>query len=168
VRRRADPAVGSLVGPLALGGGAILLQYALDGPGPGILPVAVSSPLAGTRLVRRVAIAALVLIAIFWATANLAHRRGDEAARLIEASLPLQSQAVVYSKNRLQITGPGVGVATLDPTEAQHRFRYNGLRTLLHSGGRWFLLPVGWTADNGATVVLLPDDSPDIRVDLAP
>jgi hypothetical protein len=168
VHRRADPAVGSLVGPIAMGVGAILLQYALDGPRPGILPVAVSSLLTSTRLVRRVATASLVLIAIFWTTANLAHRRGDEAARLIEASLPLQSQAVVYSKNRLQITGPGVSVATLDPTEAQHRFRYNGLRMLLHSGGRWFLLPVGWTADNGATVVLLPDDSPDVRVDLAP
>jgi hypothetical protein len=168
VHRRADPAVGSLVGPLALGGGVILLQYALDGPGPEILPAAVSSPLANTRLVRRTATAALVLIAIFWATANLAHRRGDEAAQLIEASLPLQSQAVVYSNYRLQITGPGVGLAVLAPAEAQHRFRYNGLRTLLHSGGRWFLLPVGWTADNGATVVLLPDNSPEIRVDLAP
>jgi hypothetical protein len=91
-----------------------------------------------------------------------------DAARAFELSLPLQSQAVVYSKVRLHITGPGVAVVDLNPTDALYQFRYNGLRTLLHSSGRWFLLPVGWTADNGATVVLLPDDSPDIRIDLAP
>jgi hypothetical protein len=56
----------------------------------------------------------------------------------------------------------------LQTEEAAYRFRCNGLRMLLHSGGRWFLLPVGWTAQNGATVVLLPDDAPTLRVDLAP
>jgi uncharacterized membrane protein YidH (DUF202 family) len=168
VQQRGDPAVGSLAGPVALGGGAILLQYAVDNAGPGTMPAGVSSALTGTRTVRHAATVALVLVSIFWATANLAQRRGVEAAKAIEKSLPVQAQAVVYSKERLQITGRGVEVATLDPSDARYRYRYNGLRMLLHSGDRWFLLPVGWTSESGDTVVLLPDDSPDIRVDLAP
>ena len=35
------------------------------------------------------------------------------------------------------------------------------------AGGRWFLLPAGWTPDNGATVIVLPDSANDIRVDLS-
>jgi hypothetical protein len=109
-----------------------------------------------------------VLVAVFWATANVARQRGVDAARAIELSLPIQPQAVVYSRDRLQIAGPGVGLSELDAPDAAFAFRYNGLRTLVHAGGRWFLLPVGWTRQNGATVFLLPDSSEAIRVDLAP
>jgi hypothetical protein len=165
---RADPALGSLTAPVALGAGAVLLQYAVDNVGSGPVPGGLSSALTATRVLRGVATAALVLISLFWVTADLAQRRGGAAAEALEESLPLQSQAVVYSEQRLQITGPGVQVETLDAAEALYRFRYNGLRTLLHSGGSWFLVPVGWTSENGATVILLADDAPGIRVDLAP
>jgi hypothetical protein len=52
--------------------------------------------------------------------------------------------------------------------DAAFTYRYDGLRPLLHSGGHWFLLPAGWTHGNGATVIILPDTAPSIRVDLAP
>jgi hypothetical protein len=42
------------------------------------------------------------------------------------------------------------------------------LRPLIHSGGHWFLLPAGWTHSNGATVIILPDTEPGIRVELGP
>ena len=165
--RRADPALGSLTAPIALGSGAVLLAYAADSAAHSA-PAGVSTALTGTRVLRRTVTAALVLLSLFWLTSDIAQRRGTAAARAFEASLALQAQAVVYSGQRLQITGPGVDMETLDGDEALYRFRYNGLRVLLHSGGHWFLLPVGWTSTNGFTVVLLPDDDPGIRVDLAP
>jgi hypothetical protein len=169
LRRRADPGHSPLAAPVALGGGILLLQYVVDAATPNEDPPApLPSVVATTRTLRQGLTLALVLVAGFWATANVAQQRGLDAARAIELSLPIQPQAVVYSRDRLQITGPGIAVTELDARRAAFTFRYNGLRTLVHAGGRWFLLPVGWTHDNGATVILLPDASEGIRVDLAP
>jgi hypothetical protein len=171
--RRTDPLQGPLgsplVAPVALGSGALLLEYAVNTARANeAVPAQLSAVLVGTRTLRQGLTAALVLVAMFWATATVARQRGVDAARTIELTLPIQPQAVVYSRDRLQITGPGVGLSELDAPGAAFAFRYNGLRMLVHAGGRWFLLPVGWKRDNGTTVILLPDASDAIRVDLAP
>lgn len=80
----------------------------------------------------------------------------------------MQPEAVVYSSQHLQITGPGITETRLSATDAAFAFRYNGLRPLIHSGGRWFLLPAGGTHSNDATVIILPDATPGIRVELGP
>ena len=167
--RRADPLLSPLAAPAALGTGAFLLEYAVGAARTtGAVPDPLSRALASTVVLRWVTVAALVLVAVFWATANVAQQRGIDAARAIELSLLTQPQAVVYSRSRLQITGPGVTLTPLDATGEGFAFRYSGLRTLAHTGGRWFLLPAGWTHENGATVILLSENSDAIRVDLAP
>jgi hypothetical protein len=98
----------------------------------------------------------------------VAQQHGLRTARAVELSLPVQPQAVVYSRERLQITGLGVDVTELTASRAAYAFRYNGLRVLAHTGGRWFLVPVGWRHDNNQTVILLADATDTIRVDLAP
>jgi hypothetical protein len=80
----------------------------------------------------------------------------------------LESQAVVYSQNDLHLSGPYVGVAVLSGKNTAYHFRYNGLRPLVYANNRWFLLPVGWTHNNGLTVIVLQDDPDRVRVDLAP
>jgi hypothetical protein len=117
---------------------------------------------------RRGLIGALVLVATFWAVTDLADARGIATARVVELSLPLQSQAVVYSEKDLHLPGPEVGVTALDGNNSGYNFRYNGLRPLLYANDRWFLLPVGWTHDNGSTVIVLQDYPDRLRVDLAP
>jgi hypothetical protein len=167
--RRHDPLLHPLAPPVALGVGALLLEYAVNTARTSeIVPLPLTSALDATGILRRGLAAALLLVAVFWATANVAQQRGIDAARAIQLSLPSQPQAVVYCRVRLQITGPGVKLAALDAKGAAFAFRYSGLRPLVHTGGRWFLLPVGWTPDNGATVILLSDTSENIRVDLAP
>ncbi|WP_132192607.1 MULTISPECIES: hypothetical protein [Kribbella] len=169
LHRRHDPFLSPLAAPVALGTGALLLEYAVEtARATERLPAPLRTALDGTGTLRRVLAAALLLVAVFWATANVAQQRGIAAARAIELTLSTHPQAVVYSRVRLQITGPGVNLEPLGAAGAAFAFRYNGLRMLVHTGGRWFLLPVGWTHDNGATVILLPDTSGDIRVDLAP
>lgn len=169
LRNRTDPAFSSLAYPLALGSGAVLVEYVVEtGWARKTAPPQVLTLLAANRTVRRVLLAALLLVAAFWATADVARQRGLVAARAIEVSLPLQPQAIVYGRDRLQITGPGVSLERLDAAGAAFAFRYNGLRTLVHSNGHWFLLPAGWTRDNGASVIMLPDSPTGIRVDLAP
>jgi hypothetical protein len=158
-----------LVSPIALGAGAFLLEYAIYTAAT-YMPLSkqLQDALSTTKNLRRILIGALLLVSAFWATATIAQQRGNAVAQAIEASLPVQSEAVVYSLQRLQITGPGITVTRLPGTGAAFAYRYNGLRPLIHSGGHWFLLPAGWTHTNGATVIILPDTAPGIRVDLAP
>lgn len=42
-------------------------------------------------------------------------------------------------------------------------YRYDGLRLLVLSGGRFFFLHDGWTARDG-TVIVLPDDN-SVRIE---
>ncbi|MFI0368526.1 hypothetical protein ACH35V_11615 [Actinomadura sp. 1N219] len=170
LHRHAEDAVsGPYLSPAALGGGTLLLEYVAEAATRyGVARGGWSEMLVSTRAVRRLLLIALALIAAFWATANTAQQHGLDAARAVELSLPTSPQAVVYSRQRLHITGPGVGVVQLGAKDAAFGYRYNGLRTLAHVGGHWFLLPAGWTRHNGATVILLPDSMKDVRVDLAP
>ncbi|OUC94042.1 hypothetical protein [Streptosporangium minutum] len=158
----------ALIFPVMLGGGALLLEYATENARTyKVVPEQLSTGLAAARILRRALVVSLVLIAAFWATDVKAKQSGLDAAYAIESALPFLPQAIVYSRDRLYISGHGVGMTPLSDSNA-FAFRYNGLRLLKHAGGRWFLLPVGWRRDNGATVKLLPDSRNDIRVELAP
>jgi hypothetical protein len=169
LQRRANPAIGPLFAPVALASGALLLEYTAEMVQTReTMPDQLATVLASTQTVRRGLLVALALVAVFWTTTTVAQQRGIAAANAIEISLPIQPQAIVYSRARLQITGPGVTLSRLDASDAAFAYRYSGLRTLIHANGRWYLLPAGWTRDNGATVIVLPDSVNDIRVDLSP
>ncbi len=156
-----------LVPPIALAAGALLAEYTVYiAAAYTSLSQQLTDTLKATQTVRRILIGALLLVSAFWATAVVAQQRGDAVAHAIEVSLPAQPEAVVYSRQRLQIAGPGITVTHLPGADAAFVYRYIGLRPLIHSGGHWFLLPAGWTHSNGATVIILPDTAPGIRVDL--
>ena len=97
-----------LVSPIALGAGAFLLEYAVY-TAVTYMPLSeqLQDVLSATKNLRRMLIGALLLISAFWATAIIAQQRGEAVARAIEAALPGQPEAVVYSLQRLQITACG-------------------------------------------------------------
>lgn len=159
----------ALIPPIALCLGALLTAYSVYlGDRYLALPAEVREGLDTTRTLGLSILTAVLLVGAFWATATFAEYRGTVAARAIELSLPVEPQAVIYSKQRLYITGPGVHLAELESTNAAYSYRYTGLRLLVHANERWFLLPAGWSHVDGSTVIILPDTAADIRVDLAP
>jgi hypothetical protein len=158
-----------LASPLSLAASGLLLEYSAWVASRYAVPQTRIDALinAGVNL-RRGLIAALVLIATFWTVTDLAYRQGIATARLVEQVLPLEPQAVVYSNKDLHMPGPDVGIAVLSGKDTAYHFRYNGLRPLVYANHRWFLLPVGWTHNDGSTVIVLQDDPDRVRVDLAP
>jgi hypothetical protein len=155
--------------PLALASAGLLFEYGIwTASHYAVPPPRIAAVLRTNVELRRGIVGALVLIAAFWGVTNAARARGEANARLYELSLPLQSQAVVYSRHDLHLPGPGVARTELDDADSAYRFRYNGLRPLLYAKDRWYLLPVGWTHANGSTVIVLQDDPERVRVDLAP
>ena len=97
----------------------------------------------------------------------VAEAGGRAWAEAVERALPIRSQAVMYSRTGIRLTGPGIGVTELPGTLEDFRYRYNGLRPLLHTNDTWILLRVGWRSQNGSTVIMLADAPEWVRVDLA-
>jgi hypothetical protein len=165
-RKRVGP---PLLAPVALGAAAFASGFTL------VLvqrhqrmPASLREGLAASSAGRLAAFVVVVLVATFWGTANVGQARGRSAARVFEASLREQPRVILYSQRRLQIRGPGVNTQRLDPADAAYIYRYANLRLLLHSAGRWFLLPAGWRHDKYSTMIILPDSDPAIRVELGP
>jgi hypothetical protein len=161
--------VGPLASALALGIGAVLLDYsAWMATVDPALPAPITDALQRTRVARRILLVGVALIAAFWWTLNVANSNGLESAQAIESSLDLRGEAVVYSDERLGVTGHGVCVEGLSPEVSGYAFRYTGLRVLLHTGDQWILLPRGWTRRNGDSVILLPDNAEGLRIEVRP
>jgi hypothetical protein len=97
----------------------------------------------------------VVFLSVFWATKDLAQALGRGQARRLERSLSTQPGAIVYSERRLYL--PGVSEAAL--SGGGYQFRYTGLRLLVRSAGRYFLIPDGWSRARGVVVVLRDDAS---------
>ncbi len=107
----------------------------------------------------------LIALSLFWATSAYAQAVGRGRAIVLANGLSAQPEAVVYSRDRLGIspTGP-VTESTVGDQQAKYRYRYAGLRLLLKSGGKYFLLPADWQ-ERGGTVIIL-SDTDDIRLGL--
>jgi hypothetical protein len=82
---------------------------------------------------------------------------GRGLAERITGDLGQLVSVTVYSPKNLEITAPGVTVSTFGRTDSAYRYRYAGLRLLQRSGGKYFLLPDGWTPAS-RQVIALPDD----------
>jgi hypothetical protein len=104
----------------------------------------------------------LVTLLLFWGTSDFAQALGRGLAVNYEERSALLPTAVVFSKERLGISAPNVHEQTSGTAESPV-YQYSGLRLLVVSGGRIFLLNEGWTLRSGKVVVLR--DDPGMRVE---
>jgi hypothetical protein len=117
--------------------------------------------------VARLGLLGTAVLAAFWAESVYATQVGAHLAAQVASTPSSRPAVVVYSRDRLQITGPGVQVVPVGDDTAAYRFRYTGLRLLIVANARWILIPEGWTRGNGATVIVLPEGG-SLRVDFQP
>jgi hypothetical protein len=121
---------GDLWSALALAAAGLVLEYSIwMAPHYAAAMPAGVSRLAHTGVnLRRGLVIALVVTAAFWATTDLAYQQGMDTASLVQLSLPLQSQAVVYSADNLHLPVPAQNVTALGGKDTAYHFRYNGTR----------------------------------------
>jgi hypothetical protein len=108
----------------------------------------------------------VVVLSIFWASSQYASALGRGRAQNLERSLSSRPAVVVFSRQALGIDAQGVTVTRITEPESAYRFRYSGLRLLIRSGGKFFLLPNGWSRAQGVAIVLA--DTEDIRLEFSP
>lgn len=113
------------------------------------------------REAQLVAMAGLIVGGLFWVLGSYADRAGERAAHKLTLEISSRPDVSVYSEQRLGLGGAGTGIEVRGLTGENYRylFRYTGLRLLLRSGERYFLLPKGWNAGEDAVVILTESES---------
>jgi hypothetical protein len=150
--------------PLCLGGGALLLLFAVRlrrahrASGQPVAPAVAVAEWAGVFV--------LVTLSLFWAATDYSAAVGRTQARQYAAGLASQPDAVLYSERSLRLAGPGVREVRCEDPEAGYQFRYDGLKLILQSGGQYVLLPGEWTRTTGVAFVIPRTDS--LRLELHP
>lgn len=108
------------------------------------------------QLLGAAALVSVVGLLVFWGTTAAAEETGRLMAQALQRDREDLPRAVVYSEEPLHVGLPGVGTEQVGtPDDPLHR--YDRLRLLTLRGGRYFLLPEGWTVEH-STVLVLPDD----------
>jgi hypothetical protein len=101
----------------------------------------------------------LIVVSVFWTTATVAQWSGRGLAREQASHLDRLPSVILDTRERLFLRSPGIVESALPQAEGQtFRYRYRGLRLLIHGNDRMFLVPTRWTASN-STVVIRLDDS---------
>lgn len=156
-----DRSVAPLVVPLAMAGGAAAAAY-----GGWLAGAADDAPTSRPvvppwqRALRTLLIGGVITLALFWELSTYAGVVGRGYGLQIARSVPTLPRAIAYSAAPLGIQAPGVQEERINVgPDAKDALRYRtmGLRFLVRSGGRMFLLHDGWTPQRG-TVIVLPDN----------
>ncbi len=116
---------------------------------------------ARTRATAIALVAVLIVLSAFWTASVYAAALGRGRAAVLAATLTARPHVTVFASKRLQIDVRGVVERRLTGDDVAYRYRYSGLRLLIRSGRKYFLLPDGWTRSNGTAIVL--PDTPDYR-----
>ncbi len=145
-----------LVTPLLLAAGSAGALYALRLPGAP--PLLGRGDPEGAGLRRGVlAFAAIAIVTcLFWATATLAEWSGSGNGMRTARHLDQLAPVILDTRERLFLTD-GIVRETALPTgeEDRFRFRYRGLRLLVHGDDKLFLVPNKWSSSNSTLVVPL-------------
>jgi hypothetical protein len=114
-------------------------------------------------LVEYAAVFALIGLSLFWAANDYSAAVGRSRAAQFVRELPSHPEAIIYSKNSLNITPGGVTVVRCTAPEAAYQYRYHGLALMLQANDQYVLVPKDWSRGEGVAVVLPRND--DVRLE---
>ena len=151
-----------LVAPLALAAGTAVAAYGSQLMSMGA--VVTRPPIAASeKAMRAVLIGGIITLALFWELSSYATVVGRGYAQRIAHTVGSLPRVTVTSSEPLGVKAPGTSeeaIALPSGTGTKTiRYRTTGLRLLVSSGGRVFLLSDGWRPGSGVVVVLPDDDT---------
>ncbi|GAA1850227.1 hypothetical protein GCM10009836_32530 [Pseudonocardia ailaonensis] len=148
--------------PACLGAGAVLAAFGAD--------LVVERRPTGSEDARRrrvvwTFVAGAVVLSLFWAANSFAAAYGAGQAEIVAERMGTRPRLVLDTKERLYLDYGGIEETSLPAGADQtFRYRYRGLRLLVESGERMFLVPAVWVPGT-SRVLVLPDDG-SVRVQL--
>jgi len=114
------------------------------------------------------AVATFALAGVLWIADLYAGVDGKREARDTANTLqsPTSTQFVLYSAERLLISGTGVHTNEIDTPGSRYHFQYSNLRLLIRTPSEYILLSAEWRKGRDPVIVVPVDDS--IRFDVIP
>lgn len=109
------------------------------------------------QVLHRVLVGSVLTLALFWELSVYATVTGRGSAYELADSLTALPSATGFSPQPLGVEAAGVREDPVQFEGSVRHYRISGLRLLVRSGGKVFLLHDGWSPHIG-TVVVLPDD----------
>jgi hypothetical protein len=106
---------------------------------------------------------AVLALAVFWATEQVARKVGEAYAVQIAADRNRLAAVVVYSAKNLNLSGSGVVETRLTTPDSEYLYRYDGLRLVQRAEDRYFLIGDGWSRQDRR--VILIEESAGIRLE---
>jgi heme/copper-type cytochrome/quinol oxidase subunit 2 len=146
---------------------AVIGIAAAVGMGRRLLLPSIRSPHSTDRL-WSMTVAAFALGGMLWMVNLYAGADGVREARDTANTLqsPTSTHFVLYSVDRLMISGTGVQPNAVNAPGSRYHFQYSGLRLLIRTPREFVLLPMEWHKGRDPVIVLPVDDS--IRFDVIP
>ncbi|MFG1623762.1 hypothetical protein [Kribbella sp. NPDC049227] len=161
-----DASLGHWWRPLVLPTGVVLIIYGSWllrqlAQGASVIPP------AWHRLMHVVA-SALVLVGTFWSFSLYAHAAGAlESHGFTCHGFDKLAGVAIYSTKPLDLPAEdGLEALQIGNTASKYRWQYSGLRLLIRSDDRYFLLPKNWRGQGDAVIVLA--DTTDLRFEFSP
>ncbi len=111
-------------------------------------------------------IAALLIVGIFSTASISAKMQGQAQAEAIKKNPGILPAITVYSQKPLLLEGVGITVEEIGSGQDTFHYKYQGLRFLVRSGGRYFLMPHIWENDVSYAIILAESDG--IRIEVSP
>ncbi|MCE7000230.1 hypothetical protein LZG04_36260 [Saccharothrix sp. S26] len=108
----------------------------------------------------------LVSIGLFWAVGDYSSAVGTRRGFEVEARVPGMPGVVLYSEQSLTLSGEGVRQVACAGPDTAYKYRYDGLKLLLQSGGQYVFLPATWHSSAGTAFVVPRTDS--LRLEFGP
>lgn len=159
-----------LLAPLGLAAGVALVAYAghVYGRASRQPHVAVNSIGVEPRWLRPAGlglVAVLVTINLLWAVTYYADALGrTHGYQLAVRHFSDQPAVVVHSTKRLFLDPfGGVKETPIGGKDAAYKFRYSNLRLLIQSGGKYFLVPSGYSVADPVVIVLNDNDAVSVQ-----
>jgi len=125
-----------------------------------------TSDLSKGRKLSMAVVIGLIVVGLFWLSGNYAHLLGIYRVEDIGIQIKYMPRITIYSQKPLCLEMPGITMVPVSAEPEAFRYRYTGLRFLIRSGGKYFLLPDQWTPSNGNAIIL--SESEAIRIELSP
>jgi hypothetical protein len=108
----------------------------------------------------------LVSVGLFWAVGDYSGDVGTRRGYEVEARISAMPSVVVYSARSLGLAGDGVRQTACAQPDTAYKYRYDGLKLLLQSGGQYVFLPATWRSTTGTAFVIPKADS--LRLEFGP
>ncbi|MBT2389809.1 hypothetical protein J7E87_10280 [Streptomyces sp. ISL-1] len=104
---------------------------------------------------------------LLWTVTLAAGQLGEQDARNAERDVIQRTGLVVFSAKRLGLTSRSPDLHFEDLGNSVHlRYRYTGLRLIAARDGRYYAVPIGWSAKTDHVYVLREADG--MRIELTP